>query len=220
MWTSNLSDVSCISHVYFNYVDFIMKTGTQRLDLNTRTNGSQWALLVSIPTAGCSSATLTPYQKHFYWRQKDGLVERNWGPRDLGNFLENWYCISHFAFITSSLPHLRVCFRSLHLSFLWHWLILLCLPKNNSSGVWLADDPTRNQNHAGRICNCFSATADPSVTFCTLVWKAVMSRVYRDACVYTSHITTHTHKLICMEIIYAYLYLEHKPIFLNLHLYF
>ena len=51
--------------------------------------------------------------------------------------------------------------------------------------------------------------------------KAIMSGSLPSMLAYTHHITSHTHTqtLICMEIIYVYLYLEHKPIFLNLHLY-
>lgn len=165
------------------------------MDLNTRTNGSQWALM-SIPTAGCSSATLTPYQKHFYWRQKDGLsTERNWRSQDLGNFLGE--LILHFPFcLHHSLPSaLESLFRSLRLSFLWHWLILLQPPKIIVLVCgWLTTQHAIKTMLAGYV-QLLLSHCRPICHFLYIgLEKAVMSRVYQAClCIHITYHHTHTH---------------------------
>ena len=66
------------------------------------------------------------------------------------------------------------------------------------------------------MCNCFSAIADPSVTFCTLVWKkhSWAERVYQARLrIHITHTCTSTH--LFGECVCVCVYLKHKPIFFN-----
>lgn len=69
--------------------------------------------------------------------------------------------------------------------------------ENNCSGVWLADNPTYNQNHAGQICVTASQSLPIHLSLCrTLGWKKTFSeqsKSTKHAWVYTSHIQTHTY---------------------------
>ena len=86
--------------------------------------------------------------------------------------------------------------------------------------MWLADDPTHNQNHAGQIC---VTASQPLLIHLSLSVRWFGKSIHeqrestKHACVYTSH--TPAHSLTCLEnvcvCVCVCVYLEHKPIFFN-----
>lgn len=128
------------------------------------------------------------------------------GPKELGNFLSRTGTAPPIL-SPSLLIHLptppQTHTYTVSISFpdlsLFPLMLDNSLPasENNSSGVWLADNPTYNQNHAGQICVTASQSLPIHLSLLrTLGWKKTFSeqsKSTKHAWVYTSHIQTHAY---------------------------
>lgn len=93
--------------------------------------------------------------------------------------------------------------------------------ENNSSGVWLADNPTYNQNHAGQICVTASQSLPIHLSL-SVLWvgkkhsgsRASLPRMH--VCTHHPHRNTHIPSLALFGAdVCVCIHLEHKPVFFN-----